>query len=241
MSPATPLPPLPTGPVDSMDAAVTRMRDIGALLPPADGLACFNSMYLIVTEAVRSKVKAGFYADPDFMACLDVEFANRYLSAIDGYRKQPPTAARAWSVLLASRSDSGIAPIQFALAGLNAHINLDLALALISTSEDLGTTPDDGSHHLDFEKVNHTLADLDQHIRRTFEQGILLEMDHEFVGLENLVGTFSITAAREAAWINASVLWRVRGERFLYDPYVDSVDRCVAFAGRTLLTPLRIG
>ncbi len=221
-----------------MDAAVARMEQIDLLLPPTDGLACFNRMYRIVTEAVRSKVNAGFFTDPAFMSELDVEFANRYLAAIDGHRAHPPTASRSWSVLFAERSDAAIAPIQFALAGLNAHINLDLAVALVTTAEALGTAPDEGAHHGDFEKVNQTLAALDEQIRQAFEQGVVLALDHECAGLENLVGAFSISAAREAAWVNAQVLWRIRGEGFLYNPYLDSIDRCVAFAGRTLLTPV---
>ena len=50
-----PLPPLPTGPVTSIPDAITRMREIEAALPPRDGLACFNRMYLIVTQTVRNR------------------------------------------------------------------------------------------------------------------------------------------------------------------------------------------
>jgi Family of unknown function (DUF5995) len=229
---------LPVDPVGSIDEAVTRMQGIAAGLPATDGLACFNRMYLIVTETVRKHVTAGFFADPAFMTHLDVTFVNRYLTAISTDRSSPGRAPRAWKVLLDNRSDPGLAPMQFALAGMNAHINFDLAAAVVETCEQLSTDPDSGSHHEDFEKVNQILDRLDQQIRESFEQGDLLALDREFAGLEDLMGGFSITAARETAWVNAQVLWKLRDERLLSRTYLGTLDRGVAFAGRALLVHL---
>ena len=72
------------------------MHGIAAALPPIDGLACFNRMYLTVTEAVQSQVDAGFFADAAFMARLDVNFVNRFLAAVDAYRVDPGNAPRSW-------------------------------------------------------------------------------------------------------------------------------------------------
>ncbi len=211
---------------------------MGNILPPMDGLACFNRMYLIVTGAVRTQVGAGFFADPAFMASLDVNFANRYLAAIRAYRTTPGTAPRAWKVLFDNRANTGLAPMQFALTGMNAHINYDLAAAVAQTCEQLKTEPDQDAHHADFEKVNGILAALDPRIRESFEQGVFLELDREFAGLENLVGDFGITAARESAWVNAQVLWKLGEEPLLASSYLRALDRGVAFAGRALLTQL---
>ncbi len=229
---------LPVEPVGSIDEATARMRAIAGILPPTDGLACFNRMYLIVTETVRKQVATSFFADPAFMTSLDVAFANRYLAAIRAYLAAPDSAPRAWKVLLDNRSDAGLAPMQFALAGMNAHINYDLAPAVTATCEQLRTAPDHGTHHADFDKVNTTLARLETHIRESFEQGVLLDLDKRFAGLENLMDSFSITAARETAWVNAQVLWRLRGESWLETSYLDALDRGVAFAGRALLIRL---
>lgn len=229
---------LPAQPVGSIDEAMVRMQDIGRILPPTDGLACFTRMYLIVTQAVRKQVAAGFFADPDFMARLDVNFVNRYLAAISAYRTNPGTAPRAWRVLLDSRANADVAPMQFALAGMNAHINYDLAAAVTQTCGQLKSGPDQGAHHDDFEKVNRILAALDPQIRESFEQGALLDLDREFAGLENLAGAFSITAARESAWVNAQVLWKLDEEPLLVHSYLSALDRGVAFAGRALLIQL---
>jgi hypothetical protein len=86
--------------------------------------------------------------------------------------------------------------------------------------------------------VNQTLSALDPQIRESFEQGVLLDLDREFEGLERLVDGFNITAAREGAWVNAEVLWKLRDEALLARSYLTTLDRTVGFAGRALLTRL---
>lgn len=214
------------------------MTSISAALPPTDGLACFNRMYLLVTQKVGAQVGSGFFGDAAFMTRLDVNFVNRYLAAVRAYRTSPDSAPHAWRALLDNRSQGGLAPIQFALAGMNAHINYDLAPALAQTYADCRTAPDRGNHHADFEKVNQTLDALDPQVRESFEQGVLLKLDREFAGLDNLVDGFSITAAREAAWVNSEVLWRLRHEQSLARTFLATLDRTVGFAGRALLNQL---
>jgi hypothetical protein len=215
------------------------MQTIDAALPLTDGLACFNRMYLLVTQAVGAKVGQGFFADPAFMEHLDVVFVNLYLGAIDGCRSQPSTACRAWNALFSRRSDTKVAPLQFAFAGMNAHINHDLSLAVVTTCKDLGTDPESGSHEADYEKVNQLLASLDQQVRQSFETGLILELDKQAAApLENLAGNFGIDAARQTAWVNALALWHLRGIGFVYNRYLDGIDRTAAFAGGALLIPL---
>jgi len=233
-----PLPPLPSGPVTSIADAVARMQTIGAALPPTDGLACFNRMYLLVTQTMGTEITQGFFADPAFMAHLDVVFANLYFSALDGFRAQPATSPRSWNVLLDRRSDASVAPLQFALAGMNAHINRDLAVAVVTTCKDLATSPEAAGHEDDYEKVNTLLDRLDAQVRQSFETGLILEIDRRAAGLENLAGNFGIGAARESAWVSAMALWHLRAVGFVYRRYLDGIDRTAAFAGRTLLLPL---
>jgi Family of unknown function (DUF5995) len=231
-------PPLPTGPVTSVPEAITRMEALATAFPVTDGVACFSRMYLAVTREVALRIGAGFFADPDFMRRLDVVFANLFFAAVDGWALDPPSVPRSWAVLFARRGDPDIAPLQFALAGLNAHINHDLPSALVATCRDLGTTPHEDSHEADYDKVNVVLGELNETIRQSFETGIILELDRRFAGLENVVGNFSITAAREVAWGNGVTLWHLSGERALANLFLEGLDRTVAFAGRGLLLPL---
>ncbi len=187
---------------------------------------------------MRSEVTTTFYADPAFMSHLDVVFVNLYLGAIDGFRAEPPAAPRCWSGLLANRADPHIAPMQFALAGMNAHISHDLPIAVMTTCRDLGTAPDRAPHQADFDKVNSLLGSLDQQIRQSFEQGVVLDLDRRASGLENLIGNFGIDSAREMAWINATALWDLRGSGWLSSEYTNGLDDAAALAGRALLEPL---
>ena len=132
--------PAPDAPVVSVAGAITRMEAIAAALPAADGLACFNRMYLDVTRQVNSQLGQGFYADPAFMTQLDVAFANLYFAAADT-ASTPAAVPLAWRPLVERRAVAGIEPVQFALAGMNAHINHDLPLAMVSTCTALGTAP----------------------------------------------------------------------------------------------------
>lgn len=52
-------PPIPSAPVTSVAEAIARMEAIGAGLPAGDGLACFNRMYLAVTQTVGADIGQG--------------------------------------------------------------------------------------------------------------------------------------------------------------------------------------
>jgi hypothetical protein len=232
------LPALPSGPVTSIAEVIARKEAIAAALPVTDGVACFNRLYLTVTREVEARVGSGFYSDPAFVTRLDVVFANIYFDALDDWNRRRKAVPRSWAVLIRRRKDDGLAPLQFALAGMNAHINRDLPIAVVETCRRLATSPDADAHEADYEKVNQLLGDLEPAIQESFEEGILLELDRQFAGIDNLAATFSIKAAREVAWNNALTLWTLRDERFLARPFLDGLDRLVAFAGRSLLLPL---
>ena len=63
-------------------------------------------------------------------------------------------------------SRGGIEPVQFALAGMNAHINHDLPVAMVSTCAALGTSPED-PHLADYQKVDQLLDAAEQSIRQS--------------------------------------------------------------------------
>lgn len=66
---------VPSGPVSSIAEAIARMQAIAASLPPADGIACFNRMYLDVTRQVNGQISQGFFADPAFMTDWSINSA----------------------------------------------------------------------------------------------------------------------------------------------------------------------
>lgn len=104
------------------------MQAIDGLLPATDGLKWFNQLYLTVTREVDLRPPDGGWQSPAWLTRLDVVFAKLYFGALAASLSTQPIAA-AWAALFEARTAAGIDRIQFALAGINAHINHDLALA----------------------------------------------------------------------------------------------------------------
>jgi hypothetical protein len=221
-----------------MDEAIVRMQQIGAALPASDGLACFNRMYLDVTQQVKSRVKAGFFADPVFVGDLDVVFANMYFSAVDAVVQQPDHLPVAWAPLLRARSDQRIYGIQFALAGMNAHINHDLPIAVVQTCAQLGTAPEQGSHHDDYQKVDALLDAAEESIRQSFESAAVRDADQRAQAVLNLVCNWSIKSARDVAWDTALGLWESRQVPSVESLIMNALARTVAMASGCLLVAL---
>ena len=226
--------PATDAPVTSVAGAITRMEAMAAALPAADGLACFNRMYLDVTRQVNSQLGQGFFADPAFMTHLDVTFANLYFTAA-GAAGDPVVVPLAWRPLIEQRASAGIEPVQFALAGMNAHINHDLPLAMVSTCTALATAPDDGAHAADYQKVDQLLDAAEQSIRQSFESAPELAADRHLSAVATLIGNWTINSARDLAWTNCLLLWAVRDNRVARSLLLDSLAASTALASRMLL------
>jgi Family of unknown function (DUF5995) len=91
-------------------------RAIQALCFDGDGLKWFNWLYLEVTEAVETCVASGGLSNSTWLAELDVQFARLYLGALEAFLSGEATP-ECWRTLFASRDQSRVARIQFALAG----------------------------------------------------------------------------------------------------------------------------
>ncbi len=224
----------PSGPpaaVTSVPGAIAQMEAIAAATAPGDGLACFNRMYLQVTQEVNSRLGQGFFADPVFMTALDVAFANLYFGAA----ADPAAVPLAWRPLIEQRAVAGIEPIQFALAGMNAHINHDLPLAVVSTCAELATSPAAGTHLADYQKVDQLLDAAEQSVRQSFESAPELAADHHLQAVGNLVASWTINSARDLAWNNSLLLWELRDIPVARGLFLDSLAAGTAAASRMLL------
>jgi len=218
-----------------MAEAIARMEAIDAVLPPGDGLACFNHMYLGVTRQVAGNVSQNFFADPVFLAQLDVAFSNIYFDAVNALATGSQELPSAWKPLLQCRGNAEIEPIQFALAGMNAHINNDLPLAVVTTCAQLGSAPDDGAHHDDYQKVDALLDAAEQSVRQSFESGLVQAADRHLQSVANVVANWSISTARDVAWNTSLALWAIRDIGFARDLLLDSLGHTVGMASWGLL------
>ena len=63
-------------------------------------------------------------------------------------------------------------------------------------------------------------------------------MDKRLAPVTNLVCNWSISAARDAAWTNAKVLWALHGIEPLQHEFLATLSRTVGLAGHCLLAPV---
>jgi hypothetical protein len=220
---------------------IERLRTIEASAPPSDGVACFARLYLAVTEGVGADLTGRGFADARFLETLDVEFAGLFFSALESYAADPASTPSAWAPLFAQRSRRGIAPLQFALAGMNAHINRDLPVALVTTCRELGLDLREGSpQHADFERVDALLAQIERQVKSVYLTGWIAWVDrlvHRLRRIDDVVAMWDVDRARDAAWTNAQALWALGDDPSLASDYLLALDRMVGFASRGLLIP----
>jgi uncharacterized protein DUF5995 len=220
---------------------VQRLKAIDESAPRSDGVACFARLYLAVTEGVGADLAGQGFGDPRFLETLDVQFAELFFAALDAYGRDPASTPSAWAPLFAQRSRRGIAPLQFALAGMNAHINRDLPVALVTTCRELGLDLREASReHADFERVDALLAEVERQVKSAYLTGWLAWVDrfaHRFHRIDDVVAMWDVDRARDAAWTNAQALWALGDEPPLAGDYLVALDRMVGFASRGLLIP----
>jgi hypothetical protein len=223
------------GPAGTIDDVVARMRAIDASLPRKDGVAYFNRLYLQVTEAVGKASVNTTFADPRFLDRLDVVFAGLYFDAEQTIVTGAPCPV-AWRPLIEERSQEH-APIQFALAGMNAHINHDLALAVVQTCTEQGVAPDDDTpQHADYERVNAILAQVETQVAVWFKTGVIADIEDVVPQqVDNALAMWSVVTARELAWDHAQMIWSLRRTPELVRIYTDVLARTTELSGRAML------
>ena len=133
------------------------------------------------------------------------------------------------------RATAGIEPVQFALAGMNAHINHDLPVAMVSTCTALATAPDADPHFADYQKVDQLLDAAEQSIRQSFESAPELAVDRHLSAVDSLIANWTINSARDLAWTNCLLLWAVRNDPIARALFLDTLAASTALASQMLL------
>lgn len=223
----------PVSAAEAVERVLRRMRAVGAPLPRRDGVAVFNRVYLRVTEEMTGRLGGGGFAAAEASAELAVRFAGRYLEAVESLTEGRRGPA-CWRPLFQSRGHPGVRPVQFALAGINAHIGHDLALALVETCAARGVRPE--LLEADFERVGEVLTGLEERVREELMPGPdLLDVGDP---LTHLVSAWSLEKARAGAWGTFRALWGLRRLPGLAEEFTERLDAGVGMVGRCLLTPL---
>jgi hypothetical protein len=219
----------------SIDDVLERMAAIDAALPQADGVAYFNRMYWQVTRLVDAAVDASTFEAGEFLARLDVHFANLYFEAYAADLAGVPVSP-AWAPLFQARARDRTHPIQFALAGMNAHISHDLPHAVVTTCAELDRAPvDDCPEHHDFTRTNEVLAEAQEVIKDWFSSGVIATVDRLGGRVDDGLASFGIHLARAAAWQTSEVLWELSANERLDRLFRAGLSRSVELTSRGIL------
>jgi hypothetical protein len=181
----------------------------------------FAFVYLQTTKEVKMGLQAGRFENRDLLEELDVVFANLYINAYREFSIGNKTAT-AWEYAFQHCSDK-LALIQHILLGMNAHINLDLAIAasLVAPGKKIMALKND------FMTVNHILGDLTNPMQRGLSKVSPLMGLLDIFGFRNdeKLINFSIRKARDFAWVHALELAQLNGDA--WKSRISEIDQCV--------------
>jgi hypothetical protein len=163
----------------------------------------FAALYRKVIFQTKKGIEQGFFDDGPRMARLVVIFANRYLHACYQYQTgRMPT--QSWVRAFDETKHWWPIVLQHLLMGMNAHINLDLGIAVAETvpPEEL---PDLKG---DFDKINQILASLVGGVQNELAEiwPLLGSLNRYLGSVETTIINFSMEKARDAAWLFAKTL-----------------------------------
>lgn len=229
---------LARGQARSIEEALLVMRAIDDELPDTDGVKWFNRLYLRVTAAVALAVGTARFHDAAFLTTLDVVFANLYFSALASGLADIDAAPAAWRPLLKVRHDHRIARMQFALAGMNAHINRDLPDGIVQSFVALGGDPITADlREQDYDSVNDILERVEEEVKAEFAVGLVGVVDRLGGPVDDAAVMWKVRAARGAAWTNAQVLWGLSALPRVRERFFGRLDGLVGLTGQGLLLP----
>jgi hypothetical protein len=204
---------LDTHPAD-IGAVIGTLRNIQSVLdalPPSPAnnrVAAFNDLYLTITCRV-DRALTTTATEPEFLELLDVEFAKRYFDALQRWNNDDDRTPDVWEVLFQRARDERMSQLVAAMLGVNAHINHDLALALVATWNETGAPIGDDIHH-DYLLVNEIFYDEIPPLRRSFSTEWHLAIDGFVGGLDDWSQRVLVSVTRARAWDQARELWPVR-------------------------------
>lgn len=210
--------------INNIDDVLKQLSDIIAESENTGNRAgYFASLYYKVTDKVKEGIQKGWFENAQRMEQFDIAFAARYLDAYYAWQNKKPLTT-SWRLAFEACSRSQLLILQHLLLGINAHINLDLGIAVVEIS---GGRLNEVRN--DFDAINTIISSL------TYE--VLNEIDRmspllSLLGLHagnqaSILIQFSIDNARDGAWCFAEDLAQKTG---------DDYNACIAKRDKTVST-----
>ena len=210
--------------IEAMDGLIDRALETG------DPRGYFTCVYRSVTARVRDGIRAGEFDDCERMERFDVAFARLYLDAAQGF-DAGREISRSWRVVFEAPPTA--LALQHVMAGMNAHINLDLGLAAAQVQRGVAVA----ELRADFERLNDVLAAMVDRMQEALTHTApWTAIADQWTGrLDELVSGWSIEYARGRAWAFAERLASTEGAE--HDALVAARDARVAELGARILVP----
>jgi hypothetical protein len=217
----------------TIDEVIKQLEDlIHDCMEKKDRVGYFAAIYLKVTERVKEGILNGDFEDNERMERLDVIFANRYLTAVYQYRNNEKTTG-SWQAAFDATKKRSPLILQQLLLGMNAHINLDLGIA---AAETVNGQPVQNIRK-DFNSINTIIGSLIFEVMNEINHvSPLLSLFGIHASNESILIQFSITNARDGAWVFAEELSEKTGSEN-YATCITARDTSIKKLGESLVKP----
>lgn len=200
-----PLPLIPT--VTTIDGVVEAIKSIvDWSISVSSRLGYFAALYKRITIAIGTAVSQGKFEDAPRMQRLDVTFASRYFDALNGYfhPHQFAKPTRSWQVTFDAATRPEPIILQHMLAGVKAHIDLDLGIA----AQTVAPRGNLAALHNDFNTVNAVLASQVSGVVDDLDElsPVLAALYRVLAGNEIFLIDEAVKTLRDSAWRLATIL-----------------------------------
>ena len=195
-------------------------------------LGYFAALYRKMSVEVKRGIETSQFDDGERMHHIGAVFANRYLAAFDQFQQgRRPT--RSWVLAFEATQRWRPTVLQHLVLGMNAHINLDLGIAMARSVRG-DALPDAQS---DFNKINDLLAHLIDQVQDELTEIWPLTRLLDRLGgrKDEFVINFSLERARDHAWQVAQRLAPL--EHDAQELEIPALDAKVERIGRLVLYP----
>jgi hypothetical protein len=198
-------PPLPA--VANIDQVISTIQGIIDWSIAAESrLGYFAALYKRITIAIKQGIANHQFDDGPRMERFDVTFASRYFAAFNAYfyPAQYPAISHCWRVAFDGAQLPAPIIVQHMIAGVNAHIDLDLGIA----AETIAPGKQIDSLHHDFNTVNAVLSSQVSTVVTEIDSLSPVLADIYTVLMQNELDLISdgLVITRDAAWVFAKEL-----------------------------------
>lgn len=166
-------------------------------------MGLFAYIYRRTTAEIAAEITLGSFQDNKRLETLDVEFANLYIDAYKAHKNNERVSV-VWAFAF-NQVHEPLSILQHIMLGMNAHINLDLAVSTARTMSDKEIIEIEN----DFNKVNDILFQITNELQDRLSRVSPLLFILDWVGDNNdeKIIDFSMRMARKQSWNSANLLW----------------------------------